>query len=419
MNIKKNKINAESGQVMLILVVVFLFASVVIVFGVVNPILKQVSISRAVFNSSESLYLAESSVEDVLYRLKNSKQLTSPENLSLNGATSSTIISDIVGGKQIISSASKNQNFRKTQASVVFGTGVAFHYGVQVGQGGFTMSNNAGVNGNVYSNGSIIGAAGAFITGTAIAASSTGVIDDVVVGTGTTGDAWAYTVTDSTVRGNLYCQSGSGNNKSCDTSRGVPATTSMPVSQSMIDAWKADAELGGVITGNTTFSSAGNYGPKKIVGNLTINANMTITGTIYVTGNITVGNNVIVRLSPSYGSSGGVLVTDGRVILSNNVTFAGSGQTTSYLMLLTTSQCPVGCSGLNAIDLNNNVGAVIINAQNGTVHLSNNVNLSEIVANTVELDNNATVTYITGLANTNFSSGPGGGFDISSWKEVP
>ncbi|MFZ2523311.1 MAG: hypothetical protein WAW92_02905, partial [Minisyncoccia bacterium] len=210
-----------------------------------------------------------------------------------------------------------------------------------------------------------------------------------------------------------------GNNKSCNTSKGDPATTSMPVTQEMIDAWKADSVLGGTITGNHTFSSAGNFGPKKITGNLTINANMTITGTVYVQGNITVGNNVTVRLSSSYGSSGGVVMTDGRVILSNNVTFAGSGQSTSYLMLLTTSQCPTGCSGLNAIDLSNNVGAVIINAQNGTVHLSNNVNLNEVVAKTVQLDNNATVTYITGLADTNFSSGPGGGFDISSWKEIP
>lgn len=415
----KNKKRSDSGQVMLAMVVLFLFATMTVVFGAINPILKQVTISKAVLSSQESLYLSESSVEDVLYRLKNSKSVSTTEILSLNNATTSTTISDVTGGKLIVSIAEKNDNYRKTQAKAVFGTGVAFHYGVQVGQGGFNMSNNAGVTGNVYSNGNITGSNGSFITGTAIAAGATSTISGTTVGTGITGDAWAHTVNNSTIRGSLFCITGSGNNKSCNTSKGDPATTSMPVTQEMIDAWKADSVLGGTITGNHTFSSAGNFGPKKITGNLTINANMTITGTVYVQGNITVGNNVTVRLSSSYGSSGGVVMTDGRVILSNNVTFAGSGQSTSYLMLLTTSQCPTGCSGLNAIDLSNNVGAVIINAQNGTVHLSNNVNLNEVVAKTVQLDNNATVTYITGLADTNFSSGPGGGFDISSWKEIP
>lgn len=404
---------------MLILVVTFLFASMVIVLGIVNPILKHAAIAKAVTNSVESLYLSESSVEDVLYRLKNSKQISSPEYLYLNGATTTTSVSDITGGKQIDSSASRNQNFRKTQAKVVFGTGVAFHYGVQVGQGGFIMSNNAGVNGNVYSDGNIVGSNGSFITGSAISSGSSGTVSGTTVGSGGTGDAWAHTVSNTTVAGNLYCTTGTGNNKSCNNSKGDPASTTMPVTQAMINAWESDAALGGTISGNYTFSSAGNFGPKVITGNLTINANMTITGTVYVQGTITVGNNVTVRLSSSYGSSGGVVITDGRVILSNNVTFAGSGQATSYLMLITTSQCPTGCSGLNAIDLSNNVGAVIINAQNGTVHLSNNVNLNEVVAKTVDLDNNATVTYITGLADTNFSSGPGGGFDISSWNEVP
>ncbi len=415
----RNVKNGESGQVMLVLVITFLFASMVILMGIINPILKHSAITKAVSNSLESVYLSESSVEDVLYRLKNAKQYTSPEVLSLNGATTNTTVSDIAGGKLVESSASKNQNYRKTQARAVFGTGVAFHYGVQLGNGGFVLNNNAGVNGNVYSNGVITGSNGSFVTGTAISAGPTGSISGVVVGTGSTGDAWAHTVTGSTVIGNLYCQTGSGNNKSCNTSQADPASTTMPVTDSMIDAWKSDAALGGTISGNHTFSSAGNFGPKKITGNLTINANMTVTGTIYVQGNITVGNNVQVKLSTAYGSSGGVVVTDGRVILSNNVTFAGSGQTTSYLMLVTTSQCPVGCSGLNAIDFLNNVGAVIVNAQNGTVHLSNNVTLNEVVANSLILDNNATITYITGLADTNFSSGPGGGFDISSWKEVP
>ncbi|MFZ2522784.1 MAG: hypothetical protein WAW92_00155, partial [Minisyncoccia bacterium] len=183
----KNKKRSDSGQVMLAMVVLFLFATMTVVFGAINPILKQVTISKAVLSSQESLYLSESSVEDVLYRLKNSKSVSTTEILSLNNATTSTTISDVTGGKLIVSIAEKNDNYRKTQAKAVFGTGVAFHYGVQVGQGGFNMSNNAGVTGNVYSNGNITGSNGSFITGTAIAAGATSTISGTTVGTGITG----------------------------------------------------------------------------------------------------------------------------------------------------------------------------------------------------------------------------------------
>lgn len=44
---------------------------------------------------------------------------------------------------------------------------IAFNYGVQVGEGGVTMQNNADINGSVYSNGSITGGNGSDITGDA------------------------------------------------------------------------------------------------------------------------------------------------------------------------------------------------------------------------------------------------------------
>jgi Tfp pilus assembly protein PilX len=53
-------------------------------------------------------------------------------------------------------------------------TSVQFFYGVQVDSGGLSMGNNARVNGNVYSNGSIVGGNGATIMGDAIVASELG-----------------------------------------------------------------------------------------------------------------------------------------------------------------------------------------------------------------------------------------------------
>jgi hypothetical protein len=76
------------------------------------------------------------------------------------------------------------------------------------------------------------------------------------------------------------------------------------------------------------------------------------------------------------------------------------------------------CGGANAIDIANNAGTVILNAQNGYVRFSNNAGAKEATGYKIILDNNAYITYDSGLANVNFSSGPSGGWNIISWKEV-
>lgn len=243
----------------------------------------------------------------------------------------------------------------------------------------------------------------------------TGLISGINVGSGGVGDAFAHTVNNSTIAGNLYCQSGSGNNKSCNTSQPAPAQIPMPVSDQNILDWKADAEAGGIHTGNYTLnSSSGSLGPRKITGNLTVdnNAQLTVTGTVWVQGNIIISNNAVVGLDSSYGSSDGVIVADGTVLISNNANFTGSGTPGSYLMMLSTS------TSSSAITLNNNGGAVILYAANGTVNLSNNAGAKALNGKYINLSNNAVVVYESGLVNSNFTNGPSGGWDIKSWKEI-
>ncbi|MFA6512171.1 MAG: choice-of-anchor R domain-containing protein [Patescibacteria group bacterium] len=60
---------------------------------------------------------------------------------------------------------------------------VSFNYGVQVGDGGLILQNNAMVDGNVFSNGSISGGSGSRITGDAIVASGTSLLADATVTT--------------------------------------------------------------------------------------------------------------------------------------------------------------------------------------------------------------------------------------------
>ncbi|MEK7070852.1 MAG: hypothetical protein AAB966_03530, partial [Patescibacteria group bacterium] len=147
---------------------------------------------------------------------------------------------------------------------------------------------------------------------------------------------------------------------------------------------------------------------------------LTLTGTIWVTGNIVVENNAGIKLSSSYGANSGVVVAGGKMNISNNATLEGSGQTGSYLLFLTTSDCPINpsCDGDYAIDISNNVSAIMFNAQRGTIHMSNNASIKEATAYKIVLESNATVNYESGLANINFVSGPSGGWNIGSWKEV-
>jgi len=415
---KKRKINNQSGAAMLISIIFFLFISLTIISGLVSPVVRRFKDASDLSKSYQSFFLSESAIEDSYFRLKTGKNIGATNTITLgNDSATATITDSDYNEKTVSALGDVSSRQRKNEIVLNTGSGVSFSYGIQAGTGGFTIG-NATVNGNVYSNGSIVGANGATVTGSAFSAGGFGLIDNVDVGTLGEGDARAHTVSNSTISGHLYCQVGNNNNKSCDTTEDDPEPADMPIADEMIDQWKADATLGGTTVGNLTISSPTTLGPRKITGNLAINADITITGTIYVVGNITTNNGAEISLDSSYGSTGGVVVTDGRVTLSNNVAFFGSGSSGSYVLLVSTSSCPTNCSGSNAIEVLNNVGAILVNAQNGTVHLNNNVELNEVVGKMVDIDNGANITYTSGLANAQFTSGPSGGWDITSWKEI-
>ena len=112
-----------------------------------------------------------------------------------------------------------------------------------------------------------------------------------------------------------------------------------------------------------------------------------------------------------------MIVTDGWIHIDNNGQFQDSGQSGSYILLLSTVACmgtqAAGCTHHNAaIDLHNNVTSTIVYASEGLLHLHNGVNIKEAVAQKIELQENAYVAYESGLANAQFSSGPGGSWQI-------
>ncbi len=248
-----------------------------------------------------------------------------------------------------------------------------------------------------------------------------GVISNTGVGTSGTGSAWANVVTNTTVTGALYCQSGSGNNKACDTTKGDPVSASYPVSDSNIQTWKDDALLGGA-TSTVTIGGADTkiIGPIKINGDLNVTASgiLKMKGTIHVTGNMNISGNGKIYVDNSMGNEVGVIVVDGKITLSGSGGVYGNGQANSYVLISSLKTCTTDCSTNIAIDASGAAGSVILNAPNGSVNFSGSAAVKSVIAKQMNMSGNTEIRYESGLADINFNSGPSGSWSRKSWKEV-
>jgi len=428
-NIKQKHNKGNKGAAMLIAVIFFLVASTTIVFGIISPILKQATISKNIISSKESYYLANSALEDVFYRLKNNKTVSTTEVLSLNNGTITTITTNTPTGKQITSSADKNSIVRKMQTNIVLGTGASFNYGIQSGQGGFVLENSSRVTGNVYSTGSIIGS-GNTIYGDAVSAGASGLID----GIHTTGSAYSHTIDDSDIDGNAFYVT-----KTNTTVDGTSYPNSadqpfadMPISDEQIAGLEADALAGGVISSPCPYviNSTTSIGPVKITCDLEISGNGTITllGTVWVTGNISIRNSPIIRVSSSLGNKSVAIIADNpsnrltssSIDMRNTSQFFGSGSVGSFVFMVSQNNSAELGGSEDAISMDNSSDgkSVILYASHGLVNINNSATLKEVTAYKIKARNTANIVYDTGLANTLFTSGPGGGYEIIDWREI-
>lgn len=246
-------------------------------------------------------------------------------------------------------------------------------------------------------------------------------------------DAHAQVITDADIIGDAYYQTISGSTVGGTSYPGSnpPPTLDMPISDAVIEDFKAAALAGGttvppggvlVISGQSL-----TLGPRKIEGDLLLdnNAVVTLNGPVWVDGDVKLTNNSILQLDPSFGSDSAVVVADydadptsrGKITVDNNAQINGSGDPGSYIMLLST----YSHVGDKAIEIKNNTAGAIFYSSDGTTLISNNAVLKEVVAYRLELDNNAAVIYESGLADVQFSSGPTGGWVLKrgTWRTVP
>lgn len=247
-----------------------------------------------------------------------------------------------------------------------------------------------------------------------ITSSSGSMWNPIHVGSSGTGNAKANTVNYTNVVGSLYCKNGTGNNKNCDTSLADPVQIPFPITDEKIDEWKQEALDGGTYNGNYSVGWAGaSIGPLKINGDLTVSGGgiLNLTGPLWVTGTITLNGGGKIKLDSSYGIKDGMVISDGEISISGGGNATGSGTAGSYLMMITTSPSS------NAVSLNGGAGAVVLFAPNGTINISGGASVKEATGYAVSIGGGATLTYESGLADMDFTTGPSGSWEISSWKE--
>jgi len=455
----------KHGQAALTAVIFFLVAATAIGIGFTSFAFEETATARRQLRAKQSYFLAEAGAEDVAYRLQSQKNINSPETLTLNGETVTTIISTpSLGVKEILASGNALLNIRKVRLNLRIAPGASFNYGVQVGDGGLSMANSSKIIGSIYSNGDILTTSSAEITGDAFAAGNS-IITNVNIG----GNAQAYSllnniiggtassttnIDDTTVGIHAYADTITGNktisrdayyNTSIAASvtvvgtkyPGTPAPVAlpplpMPINDSKIDEWKTTAEAGGIISSPCPYEPAdgSSIGPIKIACDLIIGGTkiITLTGPVWVEGNFEMAQSAHLNLDPSYGEYSEVVIADkptnrltsSKVTMNNSVQINGSGTAGSYVLIISQNNSAEGGGTEKAIDTGQSGAAPIYYAPHGLITINNNtpVNLKEITGYRLELSQNSEVTYESGLANIYFSSGPGGGWEIVSWREV-
>ncbi|MCC6323275.1 hypothetical protein IT400_00605 [Candidatus Nomurabacteria bacterium] len=319
-----------------------------------------------------------------------------------------------VSGSGSSSSSSSTSTVTLPYSGFHSGTGGALIFPDNNGLG------SIGVVGDIHSVGSIKLYGGtANITGSLFSGGSSGSIafyDAYNHGSGylVSGNSTANTVENNIATGTIYCQSGTGNNKSCDTSQPSPVVTDIPDWSTNIAAWKAEAEAGG-----TCQSGVAEIGPcKSTASQFYLYQNVTtINGPVWVTGEL----NIIqiaqkVKLPASYGSRDGVIIADDYVNIGGwggnpAVVFEGSGAADSNILIVATK---TPATYFKAIQLGNVTGNVVFYAPNGGIYVAGpNINVKGIIAKSLQIGSNGLSTIQAAISNTTLK------FDQATFSVTP
>lgn len=416
--------NLRRGYVLLVAIIV---SAVVLAFTIVlfSYLTSYIRTERLSLSSAQALAIANGGIDKAMYELDQDALYTGEANTALGTGTFTTQVTAVDdSARHVVVTATIPNSTNPIVNRVVSVTAtvdtsiIAFHYGVQVGTGGLSMSNGSEIHGGVYSAGNISGSG--TITGD-VTASGLATISGVTIN----GNATGHTLSSCTVHGNATF---GGATTNCSVSgtkypNSTDATNiELPITDTQISDWETAASTGDTLSGPYVISGTQTLGPDVIIGDLTVtnNAHLILAGPVWVKGNITLSNGSYLQVSAGTGNSGAILLADvmgqettkGTVVISNNVVVSGNGSVGSFPMILTTN------TGSSAITLSNNATSVILYAPYGTIIVSNNAAANQLTAKRIVMSNNSSLDYVAGLQNAGFSNGPGGAWAVQKGTYV-
>lgn len=169
----------EKGQLFIISLIVMALVAVTTI-SLISGALTFKQNTNYSTNEVQAINLAEAGIDKAVASLNaTAGNYNGDSDVQLDTGTFSVSITNIDALTKKITSTGfvPNKSSPKSQKTIEIqiskGTGVSFNYGVQVGEGGLDMSNNAAVNGSVYSNGNITLDNSSTITGDAYVAGGT------------------------------------------------------------------------------------------------------------------------------------------------------------------------------------------------------------------------------------------------------
>ncbi|HEY4504650.1 MAG TPA: hypothetical protein VJI73_02670 [Candidatus Paceibacterota bacterium] len=423
----------QSGQVILLMIMFLTIISLIVVAQASIPAGADITLARNLYESKNSSIISESGLEDISFRIRKAWNYDLIEVLRINGYMATTSVSTNVdtGAKLVTATSSVRDLLRSKKVILAKNDQISFNYGVQAGNGGFSMANSSSVVGNIYSNASTTGS-GNLVQGSIVSAGPNGYVDNLHA----TSSVFAHTIKNSTIDKNAYYFSTS---TLIDTIvsgikySGSPdkAASSFPISDAQIAEWEDIAENGGVISSPCPYEikTSVTLGPKKIDCNLVIsnNGSLTIAGMIWVNGNITIKNNSGIKLDSILGALSVALIadkTDDRinsslVDIQNSTTFTDSGTKGSFIFLISANKSAEDKGSIIAIDLKNSAeGAVVLYSNHGKISIGNSSKLRSVTGYQINMKNSAQLIYEDGLESSTFDTGPGGSWIVDNWKEA-
>lgn len=441
------KLFLQRGAAMLVFVLFFSFSAGAIIFSLNQSIYSDLRDFNRLTGAKQAFYTSESLLEDMVYRqVFDSFSLNTTETLALGGATAQATTTYISADDEYLTKSTGlfGRVQRHTEAIVSITGGSSFSYGLQAGTGGITLANSADIYGNVYSNGSVIGAGSSEIFGDLVSAGASGLLKDVTA----TGTVYANTIDRVSAGGDAYYNTQIGTNAQNPVAgtRHTPATNQpvvdFPLSTTTIQDWKDDVvNYGTVITAADPLCASGTYtidtsvtiGFLKVECNLEIRktgAGITVTldGPIWVQGNLSFSQGPTMQVDSALGRRSVQFIVDNpsnrltssKISVNQSTDFNGSGDPRSYIMLLSENDSAYNGGTEKAIDVAQSAnGSVLVYSGRGLIDIGNGVELTEVTGYKINLAQNADIIYETGLSSLLFTAGPGGGYTVADWRQVP